>query len=270
MARLQGIPRIGKEIIITIVSFFALWALWNFAVKDYAVISDQALSTIGIALSTSVGIVTAIVVSFVLMTWQSGRQERSTSFWRWRNTLHQFFDFCDTNFEVLKEIWPDVMELTQSAAAVALIAPMPREKFKELYKKISDKLGTAPVEQQEIKEPSQGDLLKARVYMRITDYLVLLTHTNFEHNLAHYLYRRVLSLRGLLYRLLVVLIASILVVVIGVTKISIEISDVLNAPLTIVLIGWVIYVLICLAREIRRTSLLEDELSRQEKSSHQV
>jgi hypothetical protein len=67
-----------------------------------------------------------------------------------------------------------------------------------------------------------------------------------------------------------VLIASILVVVLGVTNISIGILDVVNTPLAIVLIGWVIYVLVCLVLEIKRASLLEDELSRQEKSYSSV
>ena len=71
-------------------------------------------------------------------------------------------------------------------------------------------------------------------------------------------------MRGLLYRLLVVLLASILVVVLGATTTSIEIPDVFNTPLAIVLIGWVTYMLICLGREIRRVSLLEDEFHRQE------
>ena len=105
MKKLKAIPRFVTEIAFTAIMLMALWALWNFVVHEHILLSDQGLSTIGLALSTSLGVLTAIVVSFVLITWQSSRQERSTSFWRWRNSLHQLSDCFDANLEVLPEIF---------------------------------------------------------------------------------------------------------------------------------------------------------------------
>jgi len=264
MDKLKGIPRFAKEITFTIILYAVLWALWNYVIKEFIVLSDQGLSTIGLALSTSLGVLTAIVVSFVLITWQSSRQERSTSFWRWRNSLHQLSACFDANLEVLPEIVEDIVKLTGEASAAALIAPMPRDKLKEHTINVFNKIIKVTEKLQGIKAPSDEQVAKGRAYKDIGNYLVLLTHSNFEHNVAHYLYRRILSLRGLLYRLLVVLIASILAVALGVTTVSMKISDIFNAPLATILILWVIYVLIHLGLEIKRVSLLEDELGRQE------
>ena len=264
MDKLKRIPRFCWEIAITVIMLMALWALWNFVVHEHILLSDQGLSTIGLALSTSLGVLTAIVVSFVLITWQSSRQERSTSFWRWRNSLHQLCDCFDANMEVLPEIVGDVIKLTWEASKAALVAPMPRDRLKEYDIKLWKEIPKVLEKLQGIEEPSKEDLKKVRAYNDIGNPLVDLTYANFEHNLAHYLYRRVLSLRGLLYRLLVVLIVSILVVAIGVTTTSMQISDIFNAPLAAVLILWVIYVLTHLGLEIKRVSFFEDELHRQE------
>jgi len=265
MDKVKAVPRFIKEIILTVISYVLLWVLWNFILKEYIQLSDQGLSTIGLALSASLGVLTAIVVSFVLITWQSSRQERSAAFWRWRNALHQLVEFFDTNLEVLWEIREEVTQFTFEASAVSLISPMPFKKLKELSDKIGGKIEKVKKELQGIKKPSKEEVAKGRVYMvDMTNYLVVLTTANFEHRLAHYSYTRVLSLRGLLYRLLVVLTASILGVAIGVISTPKEIPDISNAPLAIVLIGWFIYVLVHLGREIKRVSRLEDALRRQE------
>ena len=264
MKKLKAIPRFVAEIAFTAILYVALWILWYFILKEYIVLSDDGLSTIGLAISTSLGVLTAIVVSFVLITWQSSRQERSTSFWRWRNSLHQLCDCFGANLEVLPEIVGDIIKLTWEASEAALVAPMPRGRLKEYDIKLWKEIPKVLEKLQGIKEPSKEDLKKVRAYNDIGNPLVDLTHANFEHNLAHYLYRRVLGLRGLLYRLLVVLIVSILVVAIGVTTTSMQISDIFNAPLAAVLILWVIYVLTHLGLEIKRVSFFEDELHRQE------
>ena len=226
MKKLKAVPRFVKEIIFTVISYAVLWVLWYSILKEYIVLSDQGLSTIGLALTTSLGVLTAIVVSFVLITWQSSRQERSTSFWRWRNSLHQLCDCFDANLEVLPEIKRDIIKLTWEASEAALVAPMPRDRLKEYNIKVYKEITKVTKKLQGIKEPTNEHVAKGRAYKDISNHLVVLTHANFEHNLAHYLYRRVLSLRGLLYRLLVVLIVSILVVAIGVTTTSMQISDI--------------------------------------------
>ncbi len=264
MKKLKAIPRFVTEIAFTAILYVALWILWYFILKEYIVLSDQGLSTIGWALSTSLGVLTAIVVSFVLITWQSSRQERSTSFWRWRNSLHQLSDCFDANLEVLPEIVGDIIKLTWEAAAASLVSPMPRDRLKEYNIKVWNEITKVAEKLQGIKEPTNEQVAKGRAYSDIGTHLVNLTTANLEHTISHYLYRRVLSLRGLLYRLLTVLIASILVVAIAVTTVSVGISDIFNAPLAAILIGWIIYVLIHLGREIKRVSLLEDEFRRQE------
>jgi len=264
MRKLKTMPKFTKEIILTVISYAVLCILWYFFIGEHIILSDQGLSTIGLALSTSLGVLTAIVVSFVLITWQSSRQERSTSFWRWRNSLHQLSDCFDANLEVLPEIVEDIMKLTWEAAEASLVSPMPRDRLKEYNIKVWNKITKVTEKLQGIKELTNEHVVKGRAYKDIGNHIVVLTHANFEHNLAHYLYRRVLSLRGLLYRLLVVLIVSILVVTIGVTTTSMQISDIFNAPLSAVLILWVIYVLTHLGLEIKRVSFFEDELHRQE------
>ncbi len=264
MNKLKAIPKFAIEVALTIILYAILWALWNFIIKENVVLSDQGLSTIGLALSTSLGVLTAIVVSFVLITWQSSRQDRSTSFWRWINSLHQLSDCFDANLKVLPEIVGDIIKLTSEASAASLVSPMPRDRLKEYNIKVWTEITKITEKLQGIKEPTNEQVARARAYKDISNHLVVLTHANFEHNLAHYLYRRVLGLRGLLYRMLVVLIVSILVVAIGVTATSMQVSDIFNAPLATVLILWVIYVLIRLGLEIKRVSFFEDELHRQE------
>lgn len=264
MKKLKTMPKFAKEIIITVILYVVLCVLWSFFIGEHIMLSAQGLSTIGIALSTSVGVLTAIVVSFVLITWQSSRQERSASYWRWRDALLKLLDTFDVNLESLKEIAEDIVVLTTEASAAALIAPMPRDRLKELVLSTLNKVAAVLERLKSIKEASKENLKKGRAYNDIGTYLVHLATANLEHNISHYLYRRVLSLRGLLYRLLVVLIVSILIVVIGVTNTSIGISDTFNTPLAAVLIAWVMYVLILLGREIRRISLLEEEFRKQE------
>lgn len=176
MNKLKVVPRFIKEIILTVISYAVLWALWNFILKEYIVLSSQALSTIGLALSTSVGVLTAIIVSFVLIAWQSSRQERSTSYWRWRYILHQLFDFYDANLEVLWEMREEVAELTGASSAVALVDPMPRDNLKELTNKVWSKITSGLEELQGVKRPSDEQVKKGRAYTDITNYLVDLYH----------------------------------------------------------------------------------------------
>lgn len=264
MNKLKAMPRIAKEIILTVILFVALWALSDFAIKEYIVISDQGLSTIGIALSTSIGVLTAIVVSFVLIVWQTSRRDRSESFLRWRNTLKQLVEFYNANLEKLMEVWKEVTTLTQEASAVASMAPMSFSRFKELISPISDKITEYAKQTQNIQNPSSEQVEKARVYAYMSDYLVTLAHVNFDHNVAHNLYNGVLGLRGLLYRLLSVLIACIVVVTIAATTASAKISDIFNTPLALILVAWAIYVLISLGIEVKIFTRLEDEFRRQE------
>lgn len=264
MEKLRLIPRFITEIAVTIVLYAALWALWNFVVKESVTLSDQGLSTIGLAVGTSLGVLTAIVVSFVLVTWQSSRQERSTSFWRWIDSLHKLSDWIETNLEILPEIVAEIVKLIREALSASLVAPMPRNTLKEQTDNVWNKIVLLDEALTRIKELSKEQGAKARANYDISNLLVLLTHSNFEHNVAHHLYRRVLSLRGLLYRLLLVLLMSTLVVAMGVMSSAMQVSDLYNPPLAVILLLWVIYVLIGLGSEIRKVTLFEDDLRRQE------
>jgi len=255
--------RVAKEIIATILIFVVLWALWAFVIREYVVLSDQGFTTIGLALSTSLGVLTAIVVSFVLITWQWSRQERSTSFWRWINALRQLTDSFDAKVEVLLELSKEIMQFTAEASGVSLVSPMPRERFIELTVKILNKANRLLNKINGLKMPSAEEVAKGRACSDITHYIILLTTANFEHRLSHDAYQRILKLRGLLYQLLVVLTASILVVAIAVTTVSKVIPDVFNAPLATVLLGWFVCVLIRLGTEIRGITRLEEQFRRE-------
>lgn len=255
-------PKIAKEIIITVISYGGLCLLCYFFVGEYIMISDQGLSTIGIALSTSLGVLTAIVVSFALIVWQTSRRDRSESFLRWRNTLHQIFEFYDTNLEKLMEIREDIMVLTYEASEVASITPMSLERFKQLTSNIIRILTEDAKRILEIRNPTEEQLEKAKLGKYLMDYLVMLAHASFDHNVAHNLYLGLLLLRGLLYRLLCILGVSIVLVAITVTTTTVGISDVFIAPLAIVLILWVIYLLVHLGIIIKKFTRLEDEFRR--------
>jgi len=207
-------PRLVKEIIITVISFVVLYILWHFFFGEYIVIPDQGLSSIGIALSTSIGVLTAIVVSFALIVWQTSRRDRSESFLRWRNTLHQFVEFYDANLEKLTEYSKEVIPFTYEAHAVATMAPMSLDRYRKLTLTIVGKLTEGAKQSQNIKNPSVEQLAKLKARKYLGDYFVLLTHANFDHNVAHNLYKGLLDLRALLYRLLSLLIACIVVVAI--------------------------------------------------------
>jgi len=264
MKKLKEIPTFAKEIIITAISYIVLCVIWYFFVGEYIVLSDQGLSTIGITLSTSIGVLTAIVVSFALIIWQTSRRDRSESFLRWRNTLHQLFEFYDANLEKNMDIRKEVMELTFEASAVPSIAPMSLDRCRELTSAVLNKITEDSEQLQDIENPSDEQVEKARVRKYIGDYLVMLVHANFDHNVAHYLYKGLLHLRSLLYRLLCVMGISIVVVMITVTTATAGISDVFNAPIALVLVVWVIYLLIYLGIRIKRFTRLEDEFRRQE------
>ncbi|MFC1977997.1 hypothetical protein ACFLWS_07040, partial [Chloroflexota bacterium] len=185
MQKLKAVPRFVTEIILTAISYSLLLVLWYFILNEYIMLSDQGLSTIGLALSTSIGVLAAIVVSFTLIVWQTSRRDRNESFLRWRNTLHQFFEFYDANMEKYEEIREEVMALTHEASAVASITPMSRSRFRELSSPISDKNTKDAEQSQTIRNPSPQQIEKALVGKYIGDYLVMLTHANFDHNMAH-------------------------------------------------------------------------------------
>lgn len=264
MKRLKIMPKLAREIIITVISYVVLCVLWSFFIGEYIVLSDQGLSTIGIALSVAGGVLTAIVVSFVLVIWQWSREARSSAFWRWRNALDQLVKFFDVNLEVLWEIREEIAELTLESSAVSLVSPMPRDKFKELIDKVFSKMAKSDEELQEEKEPSKEEVLKQQAYMYISNYLPVLTTANFEHRISHDAYKQILRMEGLLYRLLILLAASVLTVAISVTNTSVGVSDAFNAPLVVILLIWFVYVLVQLGREIRAIVFLEKQF-REEK-----
>jgi hypothetical protein len=264
MKKLKKMPKLAREIIITVISFVVLCLLWAFFIEKYIVIPDQGLSTIGIALSTSMGVLTAIVVSFVIIIWQTSRRDRSESFLRWKNTSQQLIQFYDANLEKFKEVQNEVMALTLEASAVAFRTPISFERFIELTSPLMDKIGKAAKLLGGIKNPSAEQVEKAKLYTYMSDYIVTLTHVNFEHNVAHNLYKGLLDLRGLLYRLLSLLILCVIVVAIAATTTTTEISDTFNAPLALILVGWAIYLLVRLGMEIKILTRLEDVFRRQE------
>ena len=265
--KVNTIPTYIIEIITTLIVYLVLCLLCYFVIGDYITLSTQGLSTIGIMLSTSIGVLTAILVSFVLIVWQTSRRDRSESFLRWRNTLHQLFEFYDANLEKYMDISEDVMVFTVEASEAASITPMGLKRYRELASKIMEKLAVDARIEQEIKNPTPEQIEKAKIGNYLMDYFVLLTHANFDHNVAHNLYRGLLGLRGLLYRLLCVLGVSIIIVAITVTTNTVRISDIFNTPLAVVLILWVIYLLFCLGIRIKKFTRLEDEFLRQEKES---
>lgn len=263
MSKVKAIPKFIKEITITVILLVALCILLAFVIKGSVVISDQGLSTFGLALSTSVGVLTAIVVSFVLIIWAWSRQQRSTGFWRFRDALHQLSDCFDANLEVFPEIAEDIIQLTFEAAAASLLSPMPHDRFKELSNKVCSKVTEVAKGLQGIKNPSSEQVAKARACRDIGNHLVVLATANFEHRIGHDAYKQILRLQGLLYRLFAVLTISIVTVAISVTTASKGIPDVFNIPLVTVLIGWFVYLLVVLGREMKGIVRLE-ELFRRE------
>lgn len=258
MKKLRRIPRFYGEIISTVVLLIALWLLWNFIIKEYVVISDQGLSTIGIALSTSVGVLTAIVVSFVLILWQFSRQGRAAAFWRWSEDLDHLIDFVDARLGKLGDVEEKLIEFTKEAGGVNIVNPMPRDKFVKLKDGIFNKMSS---EQDLLRT---GDVDKAKNEMIVAVYLKKLTASYFQHKLSHESYENILSLKALVYRLLVLLAANVFFICLAASTVIDKISDAFTTPLAAVLIAWVMYVLILLGREIRRISLLEEEFRKQE------
>ncbi len=264
MKKLKIMPKLAREITITVISLVVLCVLWYFSIGEYIVISDQGLSTIGIALSTSLGVLTAIVVSFVLIIWQWSREGRSSAFWRWRNALEQLIKFFDAKRKLLWDVWDEVEELTLKSAGVSLMTPMPRGELKGLIDKVASKLSKSYEELPEGKKPSTEEVVKQQAYMYLSSYLFILATANFEHRISHGAFKQVLRMEGLLYRLLILLAVSMLTVAISVTNTSLGVSDAFNAPLVAILLIWFVYVLVQLVREIRAIVFLEKQF-REEK-----
>ena len=174
LAKFKAIPRYYYEVIITILAYILFWTLF----KDSLIISDQGLTTIGMALSTSLGVLTAIVVSFILITWQSSRQERSSSYWRWKNSLTNLFDVFDANVERMNEIAQDIYTITTEAAAAAIIHPMPRDRLKELIPSTLDKIGNILNRMRKNAETSDEDVQTGRAYHDVHTCLVNLATAN--------------------------------------------------------------------------------------------
>lgn len=249
MNKLKTMSEFAKEIVITVISYIVLCLLWYFFLGEFIAVSDQGLSTIGLALSAAVGGLTAIVVAFVLIVWQFSRKNRSDNFIHWRETLDQLDKVFRENIKSLGGMLPELAQLILASSRVSLINPMPIEKITELFNEVEEKLQKEKFKQVEICK-------------QISNLLTPLLSYGIEHTSSNGMYLRILNLRRLLYRLLAVLMAGVTVVALGNTATSLVISDVFNLPLAVILIAWFIYVLISLAREIKRISWLEDELKK--------
>jgi hypothetical protein len=267
MLKKPKIPLWIKETGFVLFLYFVLCLLWYYLVGDAVVLSDQGLTTIGLALCSSLGGLTAIVISFSLIIWQTSRRDRTESFVRWRNILNQFMEFFDKNIEYFPGLEKNIITLMYGSASVSSISPMSREEFKKLSMPIFDKCEENAKRDMGISDPNKDQIHKAQTEMYLGNYLVLLTHANFDHNLARYLYKRLFELRGLLYRLLIILGFSILLVTFSVIKLSNSISDSLNVPVAFVLVLCVIYILTKIGLNIRKLTKFEDEIDKQEKAT---
>ena len=267
MKKLKTMPRFVKEIVITVCSYIILCLIWYYFIGENITLTDQGLSTIGLVLTTSVGSLTAIIVSFALIIWQTSRRDRNESFLRFRNTLHQLVKFNDINFKYFIEFQDDLSTLEMEASEAASVAPLNLDRYKILNSNIMNKLTDNIQKEQKITNPTNEQIEKARLKMYLMDYLVILAHANFDHNIAHNMYKGLLELRGLLYHLLCIFGICIILITINVTNIQENISDKLNIPLAIVLIVWVLLLLTRLGIRIKKFTHLEDEFLRQEKES---
>ncbi len=110
-------------------------------------------------------------------------------------------------------------------------------------------------------------LEKSKLGKYLMDLFVMLTHANLDHNVAHNLYKGLLELRELLFRLLGILGISILFFIMTVTTNSVGMSDLFNTPLVLILIAWVLYLLCYLGISIKKFTRLEDEFLRIEKET---
>ena len=264
-------PRFVKEIIITVCSYIVLCLIWYFFVGEYITLSDSGLSTIGMALSASVGSLTALVVSFVLIIWQFSRKERNDNFFRWKETLNQLHNYYEKNGKLIKSIYLELSYLHMKCSSVSLIRPMTTEHDK-LFIKFEEKFQKENLAQlnalsgKDKSRPVNVIIEKNMILNQVSYYLTLLETAGVEHRASHNLYVRILSLRRLLYRLLVVLASGVSVVLLANVGTSLGILDMFNMPLTIILVSWFIYVLVCLGSEIKRVSRLEEEFKKRDQS----
>jgi predicted DNA repair protein MutK len=242
-------PKFAKEIVITAISYTVLCLLWYFFLGEFITLNDQSLSTIGLALSAAVGGLTAIVVSFTLIVWQLSRRDRSDNFIHFRETLDRLDNVFSENVGSLMGMLPELSRLLLVAHRVSAVNAMPIEKITELFNAVEEKL--------QVEKFNQVEVCK-----KISNLLTPLLSYCIAFTVSCNMVSTVLRLRRLLYRLLAVLIAGVTFVALANTATSLAVSDTINLPLVAVLIAWFIYVLVSLAREIKRISWEEDELKK--------
>ena len=135
------------------------------------------------------------------------------------------------NTEALLGMLPELTRLLSAAHRVSQVNPMPLKLLTEIFTEVEEKLQTEKLKQIE-------------VCRKISDLLTPLLGYGIGHIEGHSMVNQVLRLRGLLYRLLSVLIAGIAIVALANTATSLKIPDELNFPLILILIVWLFYVLI--------------------------
>ena len=263
--KLKAMPRFVKEIISAIVLCAVSYLSWVFAVQGYIGLSDQGLLTIATALSATMGVLTAIVISFLFIIWQSSHQGRDTAYWHWRDSLERLCDLFDTKLEVLWDIREEVSNFTHNAKAVSIVTPMSSKDIIEIKDKLLDKISAILNSMQGIAQPTEEDLIRGRAYNDVGTYLTDLITANFSHRLSHERYRMILDLKLLAYRLLALLAASLMLVGVTASTSSTGIPDTFNPPAAIILIGWCMYLFIWLGYEMRKATALEERFPGLEK-----
>lgn len=124
------------------------------------------------ALSVSLGGLTAIVVSFVLIVWQFSTKDRNDNFRQWRKTYEQLDGVFRENIESLEAMLPELSRLLLAATRVSLINPMPIEKITELFNEVEEKL-----QQEEYKQ--------VEIYKQISNLLTPLLTYGIGHNTSN-------------------------------------------------------------------------------------
>ena len=148
------------------------------------------------------------------------------------------------------------------AAKVTVVESMSPEKFNEISSGVSKAMepdilrATQGIEQFSTEE----DVIRYRAYMEVLTLIANLANARLSHNVSHELYKTILNLLKLIGRLVIVLGASVLLVLVAASTALDGISDALNAPIAITLIGWILWLLVCLFREIKGAVRLEEQI----------
>jgi len=77
----MALPKFAKEVVITVGAFGVLSLVWWAGVDEHIMLSDNGLLKVGTVFSTTLGVLSAVVVSFLFVIWQFSRQGRDTAFW---------------------------------------------------------------------------------------------------------------------------------------------------------------------------------------------